>query len=116
MQAGPCHAGAGPATPCRGIVRRAGPHDMVPSEGRWWTGSPPTRSGPEGSSRNGFSPGSLAGLPPHPRPGGPSAQDPAARMSSTLFGPADTADKPLGEAPEEALPEPPAPEGPGLFG
>src|SRR5690349_15306913 len=33
-------------------------------------------------------------------------------MSSTLFGPADPPDAPA----EEALPEPPPPEGPGLFG
>jgi DNA polymerase-3 subunit gamma/tau len=37
-------------------------------------------------------------------------------MSSILFGPADTVNQPPGEAPEEGLPEPPAPEGPGLFG
>ena len=84
------------------------PHDMVPSEGRWWTGSSPTRSGPEGSSRNGFSlgssvrPSTLQGARP-PARRATASQDPAARMSSTLSAPPTRRMRPcLSEAPPES--------------
>src|SRR6185437_13820911 len=53
------------------VASRADP-DIVPSGGWRWTGPSPTRSGPEGSSRNEFRPGSLSSLPPllSPRVGG----------------------------------------------
>src|SRR5512139_934327 len=89
-------------------------HDMVPPEGRRRTGSPPTRSGPEGSSRNGFSPGSLAGLPPFSHPGPERPRRPRDRMASDLLGFPASSDSDA--AAEEGLPEPPPPEGPGLFG
>src|SRR4029077_11271430 len=63
----------------RKLAAAAPAPDIVPSGGRRRTGSSPTRSGPEGSSRNEFRPGSFVRCPtyPAPRPSGHTMTDSA---------------------------------------
>ncbi len=88
--------------------------------GRRWTGASPTRSGPEGSSRNGSPLGSFVGLPPFPSCQACLSQGGRGRqvidLMSGLFqdDPAQENPAPEGSAGDDG--SLPVPDEPGLFG